>query len=257
MASQIFGNPLAPPGIVTESGGSISIFTNDSVSLGQARIFTLRGGNITIWSSQGNIAAGSAAKTVVSAPPTRVLIDGNSADVKTDLAGLATGGGIGVLATVAGTTLGDVALIAPLGAVDAGDAGIRSSGNLTIAAAQVLNASNIAVSGTSAGTPAAAPAAPAVSAPAAPPPPANNAKPVADASDAATQAEKTAANTELPVSDVTVEVLGYGGTDAPTVEGSEYIDDEEKKRRRKLEEEAAGGAGTPATTPSQGEPAAR
>ena len=257
MASQIFGNPLAPPGIVTESGGSISIFTNDSVSLGQARIFTLRGGNITIWSSQGNIAAGSAAKTVVSAPPTRVLIDGHSADVKTDLAGLATGGGIGVLATVAGTTLGDVALIAPLGAVDAGDAGIRSSGNLTIAAAQVLNASNIAVSGTSAGTPAAAPAAPAVSAPAAPPPPANNAKPVADASDAATQAEKTAANTELPVSDVTVEVLGYGGTDAPTVEGSEYIDDEEKKRRRKLEEAAAGGAGTPATTPSQGEPAAR
>ena len=34
-----------------------------------------------IWSSDGNIAAGSASKTVASAPPTRVLIDPQSADV--------------------------------------------------------------------------------------------------------------------------------------------------------------------------------
>ncbi len=65
-----------------------------------------------------------------SAPPTRVLIDPQSADVKTDLAGLSTGGGIGVLATVAGVPPGDVDLIAPTGVVDAGDAGIRVSGKL-------------------------------------------------------------------------------------------------------------------------------
>lgn len=238
MASQIFGNPLAPPGIVTESGGSISIFTNESVKLGQARIFTLRGGNITIWSSTGDIAAGSAAKTVVSAPPTRVLIDSNSADVQTDLAGLATGGGIGVLATVAGVAPGDVDLIAPKGAVDAGDAGIRSSGNLTIAAAQVLNAGNIAVAGTSAGTPAAAPAAPAVGTPAPAPPPAASRNQAADAAQASSAAQQQAVTPELPISEVTVEVLGYGGSDAPAGEDASTPDDEEKKRRRQKQEDA-------------------
>ncbi len=153
LANTTIDNPLAPPGIVTESGGNISIFTKGDVGVGIGRIFTLRGGNQIIWSSEGNIAAGSSSKTVKSAPPTRVLIDPQSGAVQTDLAGLATGGGIGVLATVAGVAPGNVDLIAPVGVVDAGDAGIRSSGNLTIAATQVLNAGNIIVSGSSAGTP--------------------------------------------------------------------------------------------------------
>jgi filamentous hemagglutinin len=161
MASTTIGSTLAPPGIITEAGGSINIFANGSVDIGIARIFTLRGGDIMIWSSTGDIAAGSSSKTVQSAPPTRVLIDPQSANVSTDLAGLATGGGIGVLATVAGVRPGNVDLIAPIGAVDAGDAGIRATGNLNIAATIVLNSANIAVGGTSGGTPTAA----AVSAP--------------------------------------------------------------------------------------------
>jgi len=122
-------------GVLTEAGGDIAIFTRDSVSVGTSRIFTLRGGDIQIWSSKGDIAAGSAAKTVRSAPPTRVLIDPQSASVETDLSGLATGGGIGVLQTLANVTAGNVDLIAPEGVIDAGDAGIRSSGNLNLAAA--------------------------------------------------------------------------------------------------------------------------
>ena len=102
MANTSIGNPLIPPGIITESGGKVSIFTDGNVDIGIGRIFTLRGGDMMIWSSTGNIAAGSSSKTVASAPPTRVLIDPQSADVATDLAGLATGGGIGVLATVEG-----------------------------------------------------------------------------------------------------------------------------------------------------------
>ena len=145
--------PAADQGILTEDGGNIGIFTNDSVTVGTSRIFTLRGGNEIIWSTTGDIAAGASSKTVQSAPPTRVLIDPQSGDVKTDLAGLATGGGIGVLDTVAGVPPGDVDLIAPAGTVDAGDAGIRVSGNLNISAVQVLNAGNIAVSGVSAGVP--------------------------------------------------------------------------------------------------------
>ncbi|HYR57936.1 MAG TPA: filamentous hemagglutinin family protein, partial [Chthoniobacteraceae bacterium] len=144
-----------PPGIITENGGNISIFTDRSVQVGALRIFTLRGGNEIIWSSTGDIAAGSAAKTVKTAPPTRVVIDAQSADVSTDLAGLATGGGIGVLATRGGVPPGDVDLIAPAGVVDAGDAGIRATGNLNIAATRVLNADNIQVGGTSTGVPAA------------------------------------------------------------------------------------------------------
>ncbi|MFZ2280014.1 MAG: filamentous hemagglutinin family protein, partial [Prosthecobacter sp.] len=123
LASTTIGSTLAPPGIITEGGGSINIFAGKSVDIGISRIFTLKGGDIMIWSTTGDIAAGSSSKTVQSAPPTRVLIDPQSANVATDLAGLATGGGIGVLATVVGVRPGNVDLIAPIGAVDAGDAG--------------------------------------------------------------------------------------------------------------------------------------
>lgn len=158
---------------------------------------------------------------MASAPPTRVLIDPQSGDVVTDLSGLATGGGIGVLETVAGVPPGNVDLIAPSGVIDAGDAGIRSSGNLNLAATQVLNADNIAASGTTAGAP-----------PAAPPPAAPNIS-GASAAAAAGAANSTAAENstksstagdtaELPASIISVEVLGYGG-------GDDTDDDSNKK----------------------------
>jgi filamentous hemagglutinin family protein len=237
MASDIFGNPLTPPGVVTEFGGAISIFTDRSVDIGQARIFTLRGGDITIWSSQGNIAAGNAPRTVVTAPPTRVVIDVTSADVQTDLGGLATGGGIGVLASVEGVPPGDVDLIAPKGTVDAGDAGIRVTGNLSIAATAVLNASNIQVAGTSAGVP----SAPSVAAP--------NLGGLSAASNAAAagsssaremaqQQRPTEQPEELP-SIFSVEVLGYGdgstpeASPAPEAPPPVPTDEEEEKRRKR------------------------
>ncbi len=209
LASSTIGNPLAPPGIVTEAGGNVNVFTDGSVDLGIARIFTLRGGNIIMWSSKGDIAAGSSAKTVATAPPTRVVIDPQTADVKTDLAGLATGGGIGVLASVAGVMPGDVDLIAPSGVVDAGDAGIRVSGNLNIAATAVLNASNIAAGGTTAGTPAApSVAAPSLAsvAPPAQPPPGDPAKEQREK-----EREKAREQAQEADSLITVEVIGYGG----------------------------------------------
>jgi filamentous hemagglutinin len=200
-------------GILTESGGNIHIFADGSVTLGTSRIFTLRGGNEIIWSSNGDIAAGTSSKTVASAPPTRVLIDPQSADLKTDLAGLATGGGIGVLTTVEGIPPGDVDLIAPNGAIDAGDAGIRSAGNLNVAADVVLNAENIQVSGSTAGAPGgAAPAAPSI--PAAPPPPQpadSNQSTQAAAPEKTREEEEKKKKAEEPPSIIVVEVLGYGG----------------------------------------------
>lgn len=211
MANTTIGNPLSPPGIITSGGGRISVFANDDINIGIGRIFTLRGGDEILWSSTGDIAAGSSSKTIKSAPPTRVLIDPQSAWVQTDLAGLATGGGIGVLATVAGVVPGNVDLIAPNGSVDAGDAGIRVSGNLNISATQVLNAGNISVSGNSAGTPSpvsaganiggltsassAVAAATATASPDQPPRP---------------SPEQSQAAADAP-SIITVEVIGYGG----------------------------------------------
>jgi membrane-associated protease RseP (regulator of RpoE activity) len=221
LSPTVIGQQLAPPGIVTESGGNISIFTDDSVNLGISRIFTLKGGDINIWSSTGDIAAGSSAKTVQSAPPTRVLIDPQSANVTTDLAGLATGGGIGALATVGILKPSNIDLIAPVGAVDAGDAGIRATGNLNIAANVVLNAGNIQASGSTSG----APSAPSVSAPSL------GGLAAAASSGAATNTaatksqggEQQKSGESKPLSTITVEVLGYGG-------GDDEEDDEKKKK---------------------------
>ncbi len=224
MASQIFGNPLTPPGIVTEYGGSVSTFTDGSVEIGQARIFTLRGGDITMWSSNGNIAAGTSPRTVVTAPPTRVVVDVTSADIQTDLGGLATGGGIGVLAAVEGVEPGDVYLIAPEGFVDAGDAGIQATGNLTIASPVVLNAANTSSGGTSNGT-----SAPASSTPSAAT--VTSASNSAAASTAATkppiqeQSEAPKAEPES-LSVITVEVIGYGGGGSTEEEDEEDEDEE-------------------------------
>lgn len=226
MASEIFGNPLTPPGIVSEYGGQVSILTSGNVDIGRARIFTLRGGDMVIWSSRGDIAAGTSPKTVVTAPPTRVVIDATSADVATDLGGLATGGGIGVLAAVKDVEPGNVFLLAPEGSVDAGDAGIQSTGSLAIAAVAVLNADNIAAGGTTAGVPSSAPPAP-------PPPaaPASNTSTTAAATATAEAATRESADSR-PVEETPsifqVEILGYGGGESDEGGGSQPEEEEER-----------------------------
>ncbi|MBN8709772.1 MAG: filamentous hemagglutinin family protein [Verrucomicrobia bacterium] len=232
MAPEIYGNPLTPPGIVTEYGGEVSIFINNDLDIGQARIFTLRGGDMTIWSANGSIAAGSAAKTVVTAPPTRVSIDSTSAEVQTDLGGLATGGGIGVLASVKDVEAGNVYLIAPRGTVDAGDAGIRATGDISVAAQTVLNADNISAAGTSTGVPAtAAPAAPNIAGLTSG---ANaSAATSAAAADTASRSQQNASPEETP-SLITVDVLGYGGgeEDSGSAPASRQDGSEDDERRR-------------------------
>jgi filamentous hemagglutinin len=219
-------NQPVDQGILTEGGGNISIFASKNVDVGTSRIFTLRGGNIIIWSTLGDIAAGSAAKTVQSAPPTRVLIDPQSGDVATDLAGLATGGGIGVLETVTGVPPGDIDLVAPIGTVNAGDAGIRVSGNLNIAAVLVVNAGNIQVGGASAGVPVvAAPNVGGLTAASSATAATANA-----ANDLAGRNQEPVAQEEVP-SIITVEVIGYGGGD------NDGNGDDDKKRRKKQEQQ--------------------
>ena len=213
LASDIIGNPNPPPGIVTEYGGEVSIFTDGNVDIGRLRIFTLRGGDMTIWSSTGDIAAGTSPKTVVTAPPTRVVIDTASADVSTDLGGLVTGGGIGTLASVQGIPPSQVYLIAPLGTVDAGDAGIQATGDIKIAAAAVVNADNISAGGTSSGVP----SAPVVAAPSVAGLTSGSSSAAATSSAASSvsnQGPKQSQETVETPSIISVEVLGYGGGDS-------------------------------------------
>jgi hypothetical protein len=237
MADTTLGNPLAPPGIITEAGGKVSLFADKSVDIGIGRIFTLQGGDIVIWSSKGNIAAGSSSRTIQSAPPTRVVIDPQSASVQTDLAGLATGGGIGVLATVEGVKPGDVDLYAPTGVIDAGEAGIRVTGNINLGAVAVVNASNISAGGSSTGAPVATVTAPSVSS-------ISNASSAAAASSApAAKAndEKQATSQSAPVADIpstyTVEVIGYGGGSS---EEEEEEEEEKNKDQAALQDESSG-----------------
>ncbi|WP_018078827.1 filamentous haemagglutinin family protein [Thiobacillus denitrificans] len=134
-------------GMVTVADGDIRGFARDDVLVNQSRILTVGGGDVLLWSSEGDIDAGKGKKTATAVPPPVIKVDAQG-NVTQELQGAASGSGIGAL----GTAAGDVDLIAPRGTVNAGDAGIRA-GNLNIAAQVVLGADNISVSGSSSGTP--------------------------------------------------------------------------------------------------------
>ncbi|SFS13496.1 filamentous hemagglutinin family N-terminal domain-containing protein [Dyella sp. OK004] len=149
------GNVKAGPntmGVLTLEQGAIRMFTDRSVLLAQSRVFTEQGGDLVLWSSNGDINAGQGAKTTAEIPPPNYLctID---AWCRLDARGQVSGAGIATLQTVSGAPEGSVYLIAPRGTVDAGDAGIRVSGNLIVAAARVANADNIQVQGEKIGVP--------------------------------------------------------------------------------------------------------
>ena len=118
-------------------------------------------------------------------------------------------------------------LFAPQGAIDAGDAGLRSTGKLTLGAQTILNATNIQAAGGVTGAPApVASAAPTV----APNSPTSNEKSEAQAATAVT------GNRDTALGILTVEVLESGETSPEATTGkdtqkdSEKDDDKKKKR---------------------------
>jgi filamentous hemagglutinin family protein len=138
-------------GLVAQSVGNINAFSYGDFEVNQSRVFAADGGDILVWSTDGNIDAGRGSKSAISAPPPTITINNNGIPVVTFPAAL-TGSGIQALATTPDVSAGDVDLFAPHGVVNANDAGIVA-GNLTIAATAVLGAGNITVSGTSVGVP--------------------------------------------------------------------------------------------------------
>ena len=139
-------------GIMAFGEGAIRAFAKEHFTVNRSRILTLQGGDILLWSSEGNIDAGRGAKTASAAPPPVIQTDANG-NVFVNPSGAVSGSGIGQLLTNARATVGSVDLLAPKGIVDAGDAGIRVAGNLNVAAVQVVGADNIRVGGVATGTP--------------------------------------------------------------------------------------------------------
>ena len=140
---------------MTQGSGDIQLYARDSILLGQSRIMTTFGGGILAWSAEGDINAGRGAKTTVVYTPPRRVYDAFG-NVALSPNAPSSGAGIATLAPIAEVPAGDVDLHAPLGTIDAGEAGIRVSGNINIAALHVVNAANIQVKGESNGIPAAA-----------------------------------------------------------------------------------------------------
>lgn len=142
-----FDRKAADLGIMTVQGGDIQAYTLGDFLVNSSRVFTITGGDILLWSSEGNIDAGKGAKTASATPPPQLRIDKNGNFVL-DVSQSISGSGIGALK--AGS---NVALVAPKGEVNAGDAGIRAGGDLLIAALSLVGADNIQVGGTSVGVP--------------------------------------------------------------------------------------------------------
>ncbi len=192
--------PPASSGVVTQGNGNIDIFAQGSVLLGQSRILTTFGGSILIWSRGGDINAGRGSKGTVLSTPVGIVYDPYG-DVSLSPTVPSSGAGIGTLAPIPSVTAGDVNLIAPQGTIDAGEAGIRSSGNANLAALAVVNAANIQVKGSTAGTPVIA--VPNIGALAA-------ASAVAGSQQVAGQQAGQAQQRRQSDSIITVEVLGFG-----------------------------------------------
>jgi filamentous hemagglutinin family protein len=141
-------------GILTLQGGSIRSYTDKNVIVDQSRIFTEQGGDITMFSANGDLNAGKGPKSSAAFPPLTLICDADSY-CRVNPAGLVTGAGIGALITLPDQdpSLSNVNLIAPRGTIDAGAAGIRVSGSLNLVALQIVNAFNIQVGGTATGLP--------------------------------------------------------------------------------------------------------
>ncbi len=138
-------------GLFTIRGGDIRAYVHDDFLVNQSRVFTLGGGDILLWSDEGDIDAGKGAKTAAAAPPPQLRVEGGR--IFFDISGSVSGSGIAGLNTSRGNPRDDGYLIAPNGEINAGDAGIRSAGNLSIAAIRVVGADNIQVGGISTGVP--------------------------------------------------------------------------------------------------------
>ncbi|MEI8571952.1 filamentous hemagglutinin N-terminal domain-containing protein [Methylomonas sp. LW13] len=138
-------------GVVAQREGDVNILVNGDLQVNRSRIFTLDGGDITAWSSEGNIDAGRGAKSAISTPKPKVSLDANG-NLVVVFPATVSGSGIRAQSGFNRKRIGNVYLLTPRGYVDAGEAGI--GGGKVILPGQVRGVDNIQIA-----NPAPAPAA--------------------------------------------------------------------------------------------------
>ncbi len=142
--------PGGGTGLVTVGAGNIAVFATGSVLLGKSRVFTDDGGNIQIWSADGDINAGIGARTTVVYDAPVISYDATGGLVESPSVPT-SGAGIATEQPLPDVPAGDIDLTAPLGTIDAGEAGVRASGDLNLAAARLANTSGFTAGGKTTG----------------------------------------------------------------------------------------------------------
>lgn len=182
-------------GIVAARDGDIGVFVDRDLLVNSTRVFALQG-DLMVWSSNGSIDAGKGAKTVTSVPDPVSRIN-EEGQLVTEFPPAVEGSGLqGVNAF----------LFAPRGVVNAGDAGIRATGNLTIGATEVLGADNIDVGGVSVGVPTGSVAPP----PAVPTQDNVASRATKEVTEQAAESSGLGGSGPQPLSIISVNVLGFG-----------------------------------------------
>lgn len=226
--------PASQLGIVSVRGGAIRALARDDFLVNQSRVFTLGGDDILLWSALADIDAGRGAKTASATPPPVLRV--KNGEIVLDYSGSVSGSGIAALLAVEGAEPGSVDLFAPYGEINAGEAGIRSAGDINLGARVVVGADLIVAGGVATGAPAgdAGGLGAALSG-------VSNLGEATQATDEATRAVGASAqdgdkNTQqarqalaaFRPSFLTVEVLGFG-------DGTASVEDEAERRRRQEE----------------------
>jgi hypothetical protein len=111
-------------GVIALGGGDIFGLAKGDFQVNNQRVFIVGTGDMTIWSSGGDIDSGRGANTAVAAPPlaARRSIDG----VVFEVPATTTGSGLGILANAQGVLGGTIGLYPAQGEILALDAFIRA-----------------------------------------------------------------------------------------------------------------------------------
>ncbi len=183
-------------GVITLGGGNIFGLAKNDFQVNTQRVFIVGQGDMTIWSSYGDIDSGRGANTAVAAPPlaARRSVDG----IVFEVPATTTGSGLAILEDNLGRRSGTIGLYAAFGEILALDAFIRAPS--VVLGSTIRGADNL--QSASVGGAAAVVAAPPVNVA---PPPANTDNQVG-AANAAPQAQEARPRNAL----LTVELLGLG-----------------------------------------------
>ena len=133
-------------GVLAINGGEVRILTGLGTIINKSRILTARGGDITIWSTYGDIDAGKGRKSSQSNPPRTYLLSPDGS-ISYRINPNFSGSGISTQKGAPDAAISDVDLYAPNGIINAGDAGISVSGNVFIWAPEIINGDNIQAGG--------------------------------------------------------------------------------------------------------------